>query len=288
MVLKIKTIFIRGLIVLAAMTLLVTVTQAATISTGFFAAHDDLLGGVAGHGHASHTTWVGTTPPAVPTNVDWFLHNHSGTDSISVSQEARIRDAAGVWTSSGADLSLTEVSTDAAADIHVHGDATSGCGGGGVIACAEFAAFSAHNSSGYADGDPQHRMAGNSFTCSGPFCQELTMYTRSDWYSGASAGGIVGGQLDYMSVAIQEFGHLLGLLHNDSTTGHPFSEYSISPMNGLLSSGVTRRVLVASDTTAITHLYGASAVPIPSALLLFSSGLFGLGALKARWRSSKA
>ncbi len=92
------------------------------------------------------------------------------------------------------------------------------------------------------------------------------------WYSGA-AGGIGGGSLDFLTVAIQEFGHLLGLEHNDSGGPHP--DFALSPMNGILPSGTaTRRALVASDTAAIVHLYGV--IPEPSTFALTLLGMLGL------------
>ncbi len=158
--------------------------------------------------------------------------------------------------------------SDAAADIHVHMDSVSGCGGG--IGCAEFTFVSAHDGSLYGDSHPQHEMVSNTFP--NPLGQELTMIDiGATWYSGA-AGGIGGGQLDFLTVAIQEFGHHLGLEHNDSGGPHP--DFGLSPMNGLLPSGnATRRALVASDTAAIIHLYG---VPEPSTFALMILGMLGL------------
>ena len=92
------------------------------------------------------------------------------------------------------------------------------------------------------------------------------------WYSGAAAG-IGGAQLDFLTVAIQEFGHHLGLEHNDS--GGPHGDFGSSPMQGTLPFGTaTRRVLVASDTAAIIHLYGV--VPEPSTFALTVLGMLGL------------
>ncbi len=102
--------------------------------------------------------------------------------------------------------------------------------------------------------------------------QTLTMITGWSWYSGASAGGIGGSDHDYMTVAIQEFGHHLGLTHpTDPGAGHP--DDATSPMRGTLGTGVVNRVLVGSDIDSIVHLYG---VPSPGALsLLALSGLVG-------------
>ena len=91
------------------------------------------------------------------------------------------------------------------------------------------------------------------------------------WYSGA-AGGIAGGELDFLTVAIQEFGHHLGLEHNDPGGAH--SDFASSPMNGSLPFATTRRALVASDTVAITHVYGV--IPEPSTFALTALGLLGL------------
>ena len=81
--------------------------------------------------------------------MSWFLDNHNGT-TLSAAQEARIRDAATVWNGAGANVSLTEVFSDGLADIHVHGDSGSGCGGT-AIGCAETTFFLAH-SGVYGDG----------------------------------------------------------------------------------------------------------------------------------------
>ncbi len=90
------------------------------------------------------------------------------------------------------------------------------------------------------------------------------------WYSGP-AGGIGGGELDFLTVAIQEFGHHLGLEHNDA--GH--GDFGSSPMNGVLPFGTaTRRALVATDTAATIHLYGV--VPEPSTFALTLLGMLAL------------
>ena len=105
------------------------------------------------------------------------------------------------------------------------------------------------------------------------------MYSGPTWYSGP-AGGIPAASLDYLTVAIQEFGHHLGMGHNDVAHGHPAGEIALSPMNGsLLSGDASRRTLQPTDTAAIIHLYG---VPEPSSVALLGMGLFGL--LAYGWR----
>ena len=271
------------------------VIDSVDVETGLVRAHislHDFLVDPATHDkpapptHASHWSWVNPTPPAALTTVKYYLHNHGGADTLSVAQIDRIHDAAAVWNTAGANIHLLEVGVDTAAEIHVHGSGTSGCGGG-AIGCAEFSFFLGHNidglgstGTGYLDGDEQHHMAGN---VEAPFSflntrQVLTQLTRSDWYTGASAGGIGSAELDYMTVAIQEFGHHLGLAHPNETGGHPTSETDISPMNGGLPAGVTRRVLQPSDIAAAQHLYG---VPEPSS---FGLGIIGLVALSAHRR----
>ena len=241
------------------------------IAKAHFGSHDLLITS-GDHGHPAHWSWVDPTPPSSLTTVTYFVHSHGGVNALSVDQIARISDAAEVWNTSGALVALSEVASDSIADVHVHGDGASGCGGG-AIGCAEFTYFLAHNPLGYTDGHPQHEMASNQ-----GFTQELTMLRRTDWYTGSDPSGIGGSELDYMSVAIQEFGHHLGLSHNDSTTGHPLAEFNISPMNGVLQFGVTRRVLQSSDIDAITHLYGAAEpIPEPTTIALFGIGLAGMG-----------
>ena len=192
-----------------------------------------------------------------------FVHDHGGANALTTAMVDRINDSAGVWNSSGAQVDLNEVFSDATADMHVHGDSTSGCGTG-ALGCAESNFFTAHTPSTYGDGDAHHQMASQQVAGG---VQEMTMYTRSDWYTGAAAGGIGGSEYDYMTVAIQEFGHHLGLAHNSGTSGHSGS--ASSPMNGSLANGITRRVLQSEDLTAIQHVWGASAVPEPTSLILF-------------------
>ncbi len=269
----------RWLSVVALIALVVPVGGAANASptgTGALGSHDFLLlsGSPDNHGDDSHWSWVATPPTDAPTvtTVSYFVDTsaHGGSAALTAAQIADIHAAAAVWNAAGANLNLILAASDATADIHVHMDTTSGCGGG-TIGCAEFGFFG-HGTSTYGDGHPQHPMASHSAF---PGAQELTMYDDSTfgatWYSGA-AGGIGGSELDFLTVVIQEFGHHLGLGHNDASAGH--GEAALSPMNGLLSAGTVRRVLQPGDTAALTHLYGTA--PEPSTFLLTTLGLLGL------------
>lgn len=242
------------------------------------------------HGHDAHWSWVATPPSDIPTvtEVTYFVDSAAhGGSALTAAHLADITAAAGVWNAAGANLLLSEVFSDDAADIHLHMDTTSGCGGG-AIGCAESAFYTAHSvfdygpSSGHPEGagatHPQHLMAGNTVA---PMLQVLTMYDDSTfggtWYSG-SAGGIGGSQLDFFTVAIQELGHHLGLEHNEAGD---HADFGSSPMNGSLPYGTTRRVLAATDIDAIVHLYGAASlevVPEPSTLTLSLLGFIGLAA----------
>jgi hypothetical protein len=252
------------------------------IETGSFGSHDFEIDPIT-HEHEAHWSWVATPPTDAPsvTSISYFLHagGHAGA-GLTPAQVADVHAAAAVWNDSGANLVLSAAASDAAADIHVHMDTTSGCGV--PIGCAEFTFVTGHDALTYGDGHPQHEMASNTLS---PLIQELTMYDDStfggSWYSGP-AGGIGASDLDFLTVAIQEFGHHLGLAHNDAAAGHP--DFGSSPMNGGLPSGTTRRVLVAADTAAITHLYGAVAVPEPSSGFLVGTGVLGLLSLGARRR----
>ena len=230
--------------------------------------------------HTAHWSWVETPPTDAPTRtpISYFVHSgaHGGA-AMTAGQIADIAAAAGIFNSSGANLVLTLAASDAAADIHVHMDTTSACGAG-ALGCAAFAAFG--HGLAYTDAHPQHKMASNTAF---PGIQTLTMYDDATfagtWYSGA-AGGIGGGQFDFLTVAIQEIGHHLGLEHNDSGAGH--GDFASSPLNGLLPIGnATRRALTVSDVAAITHLYGA-AVPEPTTGLLLLVGLAAGAATRRR------
>jgi len=222
-------------------------------------------------------SWVATSPTV--TTVNYFIHNHGGTDNITANMFQRLRDADAVWDNSGANVNLNEVFSDATADLHVHNDSTSGCGGGGTLGCAEFAWFTAHNPAGYgpATNHPtgagpthaQHQMASQMVGAH----QELTMISSINWYDGVLPGGIGGTQFDYMTVAIQEFGHHLGLAHPDDPGVGGHADDGTSPMRSTLPPETARRVLVGSDVAAITHLYG---VPELSTFLLFVFGIISL------------
>ncbi len=249
------------------------------LDTGTLGSHDFAI--VPGaHGHAAHWSWVATPPTDAPTvtSISYFVDSgaHGGL-ALSAAQIADVHADASVWSASGANILLSAAGSDAAADIHVHMDTTSACGGG-AIGCAEFTFFSGHDSLLYGDSHPQHELASNTIT---PLFQELTMLDDStftgSWYSGA-AGGIGGSDLDFLTVAIQEFGHHLGLEHNDSGAGH--GDFGSSPMNGILPAGTTRRVLVGADTAATIHLYGV--IPEPSTVALTLLGLLGLAVVGSR------
>ena len=242
-------------------------------------------------GHPAHWSWVATPPDDLPgvTTVNYFVDAAAhGGNALSAAQIADIHAAASVWNNSGANVSLSSVATDALADIHVHMDSASGCGGS-AIGCAEISWFTAHNGN-YPPGSghpavpgathPQHLLA--SQVLGGT--QELTMLDLlATWYSGA-AGSIGAFQLDFQTVAIQEFGHHLGLEHNGNAShGHPAAEEGLSPMNGLASFGTTRRVLQPSDTTATIHLYGQAVLaPEPSMLALLSCAALALAVSRRR------
>lgn len=230
----------------------------------------------------AHWSWVSSSPTDAPTvtSVPYFIHDHSG--NITGSEIARIKDAAAVWNSSGANVVLTEVFSDPAAGIHVHNDSTSACGTHpSTLGCAAFIYSTAHNPSGYPPGTghpgpdvfhPQHEMTG---------LQTLTMLTGPSWYSGADPGLIGGSEHDYLTVAIQEFGHHLGLTHPDDPGLAPHGDMGTSPMLSSLSVGDVRRVLTGSDIDAIEHIYGV--IPSPGALSLLA--LSGLVDCRRRRRS---
>jgi len=187
-------------------------------------------------------------------HVYWYLEDHGGSDALTPDMVDRIRDAAEVWNDAGANVQLVEVFTLAEADIHVHGHSTSPCNSS-VSGCAERSYTLTETK--YADGHKHGRMVKT---------QTLTMITKPPgfgstytWYAGADPEAIGFYQYDYTSVAIQEFGHHLGLGHADGGDGHPDS--ADSPMTSSLANNQTHRVLQPSDITAIQHLYGSSSAP---------------------------
>lgn len=274
----------RWLFIAVPLALVVSVVGAANATPLFSAAlgigtHGFLVASVV-HGHDAHWSWVATPPTDAPTvtAVSYFVDTgaHGGSAALTAGQISDIHAAAAIWNTSGANVSITLAASDATADIHVHMDTTSGCGS--ALGCAEFAYFVAHDALTYGDAHPQHEMASNKFF---NLVQEMTMHDDStfagSWYSGA-AGGIAGSEYDFLTVAIQEFGHHLGLEHNDAAAGH--GEAAVSPMNGVLSSGIARRTLQPSDIAAVNHLYATAAIPEPSTALLVCMGLVAMGATR--------
>lgn len=267
------------------------VDELTGVSYGHIAGHDFFILPGSDHGpdggpeqiEAAHWSWVAISPTEAPavTPVSYFIHDHGGAEAISLTQFDRIRDAAGVWNTSGANVVLTEFIIGGTEDIHVHNDSTSACGtfgAGGTLGCAETSFFTTHNPTGYPPGSghpavpgathPQHLMT--SFFGA----HELTMLTGPSWYSGADPGSIGGTEHDYMTVVIQEFGHHLGLTHPDDPGVVPHGDMGTSPMLSTLLVGDVRRVLTGSDIAAIEHIYGV--IPAPGALsLLALAGLVG-------------
>ena len=250
------------------------VDEGLGLAGGHYESHDARLtsGAPDDHGHTGHWTWVKPTPPAAVTTVNYYIHNHGGLDALSADQILRIQEAAGVWNTSGANVSLVEVGLDTLAEIHVHGTPI------GSLGLASFTFFTNHNvdgfgstGTGYTDGHPQHHMVGNVEL---PFAfsnmrQVLSMDIRADWFNGANAALIGAAQFDYKTIAIQEFGHLLGLGHNGNASAGHAADEALSPMNGNLPIGnALRRTLQPSDTAAIVHLYGA--IPEPTSLIVWS------------------
>ncbi len=254
------------------------------------------------HKEESHWSWVQNAPTDFPvlTMVTYFIHNVAHVDDdgiqLTAAQEADLNTAAATWNASGANVELVQVLADNQADIHVHMDgATTFCQTNNNLGCAEFT-FTAHQPLSYPAPHPDHygphaggfhdhhRMISNLAV---PFSQELTMRSTNPnnpgplgipWYSGV-AGGIGGAQLDFLTVAIQEFGHHLGLGHPDENGPH--GDSANSPMNSLLTAGdATNRALVQSDINALVHLYGL--IPEPGTLALL--GIAGLAARRGRRR----
>ena len=92
----------------------------------------------------------------------------------------------------------------------------------------------------------------------GPFVGQIVeadMVIDSDaewsWYTGANAGGIVGGQIDFWSVFAHEAGHWVGMGHTDTT--ELCTEQTMYPS---ISSGDSdKRVLGVGDEAGVLALY---------------------------------
>lgn len=253
------------------------------LSSTSYGAHVNLFDGLPGDvytespphdpTHDSHWSWVDPTPPSVMTTISYFIDSASG---ISILQSDRIRDAAGIWSGSGALVSLVESFDPVTADVFINNASSSPCGifSTGSLGCAEVTYTASHNPSGYTDAHSQHLMLSNS----DPFAiQEMTLLTDPglNWYAGIDPGLIGLTEYDYMTVALHEFGHHLGVGHS---LGH--ADSLVSPMQPFLGQGQTFRSLSSSDIDAINHLYGV--VPIPAAVWLFGSGLLGVIVLARR------
>jgi len=234
---KMVEVVVPGMALLFFLSISTAIGGSLDLTGGNLGAHDELLPPT-GHdplaSHPAHWSFM-TGAPAIGlvTNVNYFIHDHGpisvgNIDALSAGQIQNIQAAAAVWNTSGANVFLTEVFSDALDEIHVHGLSGPICGSATAIGCASFSYFTAHQGV-YGDGDQHHQMASELIPGG---VSELAMLTRSDWYTGV-AGAIGGAQLDYTTVAIQEFGHLLGLGHNDVPAGH--LEAPLSPMNGQLA-----------------------------------------------------
>ena len=234
------------------------VDELTGITNAHIAGHDFLIDPASHDAEAAHWSWVSTSPTDFPTitSVSYFIHDHGpGPDAISATQFDRLHDAAAVWNTSGANVVLTEIFSPGTEDIHVHNASTSACGSfPPVLGCAAFSYSTGHNAGGYPPGSghpampgafhPQHLMT----SIGGP--QTLTMQTGPSWYSGADPGLIGAGEHDYMTVAIQEFGHHLGLTHpTDPGAGHP--DDGTSPMRGTLGTGVANRISMPSSISTV-------------------------------------
>ena len=214
------------------------VDEESGLTYAHYATHDALIES-GSHGHTAHWSLLDSIPPTGPVVVKYFVD--TSHDSLSGAQVDRINDAANVWSNTGANLTLQRVFSDAEADIHVHETDVSGLG------LASFS-YQNHSAIGYSDGHPHHKLSSGNLT--------LSMDARGDWWT--EPGGIPSGffdsnRYDYMSVAIQEFGHLLGLDHNPDGN---------SPMNGSLPPKTGRRTLQGHDLDSIRHLYPAAEVVV--------------------------
>jgi hypothetical protein len=81
----------------------------------------------------------------------------------------------------------------------------------------------------------------------------------------------VAGVFDFHTVALHEFGHALGLGHS-AVVGSVMEPVYAGP----------RRTLIADDIAGIQAIYGATAIPEPTTVLLLGIGLLGLFALKRK------
>jgi hypothetical protein len=185
-------------------------------------------GGTSSTGSADHFTYssslfAGGTPGVVPDSfapsgtpggglsgysVELYVDNSNG--DLSADELARIDDAVAavesVITPFG--VSLTEVSDPAQANFTLSMDSGTLLGG----------------------------LAEGILGCTSP--GQVTVVQGWDWYAGADATQIGGGQYDFQTVATHELGHTLGLGHNADPT---------SVMYALLNPGEVKRALTSTD-----------------------------------------